>query len=174
MQSKKYPYIIILFIVIIVVAFVLWYKITPYSSHITSLPQNSVPEENGVSTSSTLPAPNWESEKKVKIEIISEGTGEMAQEGDLVFVHYTGFLENGEVFDSSIGSGQPFSFTLGKKEVIAGWEQGILGMRVGEKRKLIIPPDLAYGEKGVGGVIPPNAVLIFEVQMVKIQKSKNQ
>ena len=107
--------------------------------------------------------------KNMKIETLKEGTGVGAEDGDKVTVNYVGTLENGEKFDSSIDRGVPFSFTLGVGQVIKGWDQGILGMKKGEKRKLTIPPDLAYGEAGTpGGPIPPNATLIFEVELLAI------
>jgi len=112
---------------------------------------------------------NYETQE-MKTEILTQGTGEGAKAGDLVTVNYVGTLENGTKFDSSIDRGQPFAFTLGQNSVIQGWEQGLLGMKVGEKRKLTIPPELAYGEQGAGGVIPPNATLIFEVDMISIGK----
>ena len=105
----------------------------------------------------------------LKIEILKEGTGAAAKNGDTVVVHYTGTLIDGKKFDSSLDRGEPYSFPLGAGEVIAGWEQGILGMKVGEKRKLFIPSDLAYGERGAGGIIPPNAPLIFEVELLEIK-----
>lgn len=95
------------------------------------------------------------------------GDGDEAAVGDTVSVHYTGMLEDGTEFDSSEG-GQPFQFTIGAGQVIEGWEQGIPGMLVGGKRELTIGPELAYGEAGAGGVIPPNATLIFEVELVEI------
>ena len=104
----------------------------------------------------------------MKVEILTQGTGEGAKAGDLITVNYVGTLEDGTKFDSSIDRGQPFAFTLGQNSVIQGWEQGLLGMKPGEKRKLTIPPELAYGEQGAGGVIPPNATLIFEVDMISI------
>ena len=103
----------------------------------------------------------------VKIEILKEGTGEVSKTGDTLTVNYTGTLEDGTKFDSSIGR-EPFSFTLGQNSVIQGWEQGMLGMKVGEKRKLTIPSSLGYGSRGAGGVIPPNATLIFEVDLLEI------
>jgi len=104
----------------------------------------------------------------VKIEILQEGSGEETKTGDTVTVHYTGILENGTKFDSSIDRGLPFEFTLGENRVIQGWEVGVLGMKIGEKRKLTIPPELGYGSQGSGGVIPPNATLIFEVELLEI------
>jgi rhodanese-related sulfurtransferase len=103
---------------------------------------------------------------ELQIETITEGSGQAAEAGNKVFVHYTGKLEDGSVFDSSVTRGQPFSFTLGAGQVIRGWEQGILGMKVGEKRVLTIPPELGYGAAGAGGVIPPNATLTFEVELL--------
>ena len=105
---------------------------------------------------------------QLKIEILKEGTGALAGEGDTVSVHYTGTLLNGTKFDSSVG-GEPFSFTLGEGRVIAGWEQGVLGMKLGEKRKLTIAPELGYGPTGFAGVIPPNATLIFEVELLEVK-----
>lgn len=96
------------------------------------------------------------------------GTGEMPLQGNSVRVHYTGTLENGIKFDSSIDRNQPFSFKLGVGQVIAGWDEGVATMRVGGKRRLVIPGNLAYGEDGYPGVIPPNATLIFDVELLAI------
>jgi len=106
----------------------------------------------------------------VGIEILQEGSGAEAAANDTVTVHYTGVLEDGAKFDSSLDRGEPFSFVLGSGRVIQGWEQGVLGMRVGEKRKLVVPPELAYGEQGFGDIIPPNATLIFEVELLGINQ----
>lgn len=98
------------------------------------------------------------------------GEGKEAQPGIRIVVHYTGKLEDGTVFDSSVTRGQPFSFVLGEGRVIAGWEQGFAGMKVGGKRTLTIPPHLGYGERGAGGVIPPNATLVFDVELLDAQE----
>jgi len=105
----------------------------------------------------------------MKIEIIKNGAGSEAKNGNIITAHYVGTLENGQKFDSSIDRGEPFSFTLGAGEVIKGWDLGILGMKVGEKRKLTIPSDLAYGQAGIPGFISENATLIFEVELLVIE-----
>jgi FKBP-type peptidyl-prolyl cis-trans isomerase len=101
------------------------------------------------------------------------GDGTAATPGNKVSVHYTGWLYNngakGAKFDSSVDRGQPFQFTLGAHQVIAGWDEGVAGMKVGGKRTLIIPPELGYGARGAGGVIPPNATLMFDVELLGVQ-----
>jgi len=104
----------------------------------------------------------------MQIETLNEGIGEGAKVGDNIAVHYTGTLENGTKFDSSLDRNEVFEYTLGQNRVIQGWEKGLLGMKVGEKRKLVIPPELAYGPNGVPPVIPPNATLNFEIEMMSI------
>ena len=109
-------------------------------------------------------------ESGLKIEITQEGTGQGAKSGQTINVHYTGTLEDGTKFDSSLDRGTPFSFTLGSGQVIEGWDKGLLDMKVGEKRKLTIPSDMGYGPQGTpGGPIPPNATLIFDVEMIEIK-----
>ena len=100
--------------------------------------------------------------------VIEEGDGASPQPGQRVFVHYVGTLEDGTKFDSSRDRGRPFDFTIGQGQVIKGWDEGVGMMKVGDRRKLIIPPDLGYGARGAGGVIPPNATLIFDVELLRI------
>jgi peptidylprolyl isomerase len=100
---------------------------------------------------------------------IEAGTGVAPQTGDIVQVHYTGTLTDGTKFDSSHDRGQPLEFTLGRGQVIAGWDEGIALMKVGGKASLVIPPELGYGARGAGGVIPPNATLHFDVELVGIK-----
>ncbi|MFO0774988.1 MAG: FKBP-type peptidyl-prolyl cis-trans isomerase [Nitrospiraceae bacterium] len=97
------------------------------------------------------------------------GTGDQAKAGDLVVVHYTGWLTDGKKFDSSLDRRDPFSFNLGAGRVIKGWDEGVQGMKVGGKRKLTIPSALGYGARGAGGVIPPNATLIFDVELLEVR-----
>lgn len=105
----------------------------------------------------------------LEIDDLSPGTGTEATEGRTVSVHYTGTLTNGEKFDSSLDRGRPFEFTLGAGRVIKGWEQGVLGMKVGGKRKLTIPPELGYGARGFPPVIPANATLVFEIELLDVK-----
>jgi len=106
----------------------------------------------------------------LKVEEIKAGSGETATPGSVVTVHYTGWLEDGTKFDSSRDRGQPFSFQLGAGQVIKGWDQGVAGMEVGEVRKLTIPPELAYGNRAVGGgLIPANSTLVFEVELLDVE-----
>ena len=105
----------------------------------------------------------------LKITELQVGEGAEAASGQTVAVHYRGTLENGKQFDASYDRGTPFTFPLGAGRVIKGWDEGVVGMKVGGKRKLVIPPDLAYGSRGAGGVIPPNATLVFEVELLDVK-----
>jgi FKBP-type peptidyl-prolyl cis-trans isomerase len=105
----------------------------------------------------------------LKIWELQPGAGDPAVGGKDVTVHYTGWLTSGKKFDSSVDRDEPFTFGLGARQVIKGWDEGVSGMKVGGKRRLEIPPDLGYGTRGAGGVIPPNATLIFDVELLKVR-----
>ena len=102
------------------------------------------------------------------IEDLQEGSGKTAEKGKRITVHYTGYLTDGRKFDSSLDRGTPFTLVLGAGQVIQGWDEGFGGMKEGGKRKLTIPPEMGYGARGAGGVIPPNATLVFEVELLKV------
>jgi FKBP-type peptidyl-prolyl cis-trans isomerase len=106
--------------------------------------------------------------KELQIEKLTAGKGPAPRKGDRVIVHYTGWLTSGQKFDSSVDRNEPFAFALGLGQVIGGWDQGIATMVVGDKVKLTIPPHLAYGQRGFPGAIPPNATLVFEVELLGI------
>lgn len=108
-------------------------------------------------------------DNELKIEDIKVGEGTETKTGNTVSVNYIGTLLNGTKFDSSYDAGKPFEFTLGQNKVIQGWEKGILGMKTGGKRKLTIPPSLGYGETGAGGIIPSNATLLFEIELLDVK-----
>ena len=105
----------------------------------------------------------------LQYEELVEGNGPSPQAGQTVSVHYTGWLTDGTKFDSSIDRGQPFEFQIGKGQVIRGWDEGVMTMKIGGKRKLTIPPDLGYGNRGAGNVIPPGATLVFEVELLGLR-----
>ncbi len=131
--------------------------IAAVSENTTIIASKTMTDANAISTPSGL-----------KYIDIKEGTGAQPQAGQTVSVHYTGTLEDGTKFDSSRDRNQPFSFKLGAGQVIKGWDEGLSTMKVGGQRQLIIPPELGYGSRGAGGVIPPNATLIFDVELLKV------
>jgi len=107
----------------------------------------------------------------LKYEDIVEGDGQLCTgRGQTAIVHYTGWLEDGTKFDSSVDRNDPFSFPIDCSYVIPGWDEGVVGMKVGGKRKLIVPPELGYGERGAGGVIPANATLVFEIELLELSE----
>jgi len=137
-------------------------------THLTSCTKCS--GEKNASTSASGPtAPAGQDFVELKIETLKPGDGAAASSGKKVTVHYTGTLTDGKVFDSSETRKAPFTFTLGQGQVIPGWDKGVDGMKIGERRRLSIPSAMAYGEKGVGSVIPPNAPLVFEVELLNVE-----
>lgn len=105
----------------------------------------------------------------LEIHEVEKGFGDVARAGKTVIVHYTGYLTDGTKFDSSVDRGTPFSFPLGAGRVIRGWDEGVAGMKVGGRRKLVIPPELGYGSRGAGRAIPPNATLVFDVELLEVK-----
>jgi len=124
---------------------------------------------SGVTQNTSISQGTSQRDSQLRIEDLSIGTGPEAKVGDRISVHYTGWLADGAKFDSSRDRNEPFEFILGQGNVIEGWDKGVVGMKVGGKRKLVIPPQMAYGERGAGGIIPPNAVLTFEVELLAVQ-----
>jgi FKBP-type peptidyl-prolyl cis-trans isomerase len=131
-----------------------------------------VEKPNGNDQSQQAEGSNKNNNKLMELGIktTKEGTGDrIVNSGDTISAHYTGKLEDGTKFDSSVDRGTPFTFTIGQGQVIQGWEQGLLGMKVGEKRTLTIPSELGYGARGAGNAIPPNATLIFDIELMSIK-----
>lgn len=160
--------LLILIIVIALVGLVVWLLINK-DKKIHEMSPTPTLTPTPTSTPESTPGPVTTYPNGLKIQDLAFGTGEEAVDGKTITVHYTGTLENGTKFDSSVDRGQPFSFVLGSGYVIQGWEQGFKGMKVGGKRKLIIPPALGYGSRGAGNLIPPNATLIFEVELLAVE-----
>ena len=119
--------------------------------------------------SSSCGRKNFMTKSGVNVEVITEGKGATPKQGQVVTVHYTGWLTDSTKFDSSVDRGQPFKYQFGVGQVIQGWDDGVETMKVGGKSRFTIPPELGYGRQGAGGVIPPNATLIFEVELLGIQ-----
>jgi len=146
--------------ILVLAAAVLWAQTAP-KKRVLVVPNTKAPTKvigDGVKTDSGLQY--WD---------IKVGTGTVAKDGSHVKVHYTGWLTTGKKFDSSVDAHQPFEFTIGKGDVIKGWDEGVTGMKVGGKRQLRIPPELGYGDSGTpGGPIPPNATLIFDIQLLAV------
>ena len=146
----------------------------PVEEPVAQTPEPLKPiEEPPAPEAETKPAPSAPKTIKtasgLRYQDLVVGKGASPKAGNRVRVHYTGWLTDGTKFDSSLDRGVPFDFTLGRGEVIPGWDEGVATMKVGGKRKLTIPPQLAYGSGGAGGVIPPNATLIFEVELLAVQ-----
>ncbi len=167
MQQKN---IIIGVIVLAVILAGIFYQMSQKSA---SNQNNNQTQNNNNQTTNTMDSN--QNASGLKIETLAEGSGAEAKTGDMVTVNYTGTLTDGTKFDSSLNPGRtPFAFTIGpdcvknNNCVIEGWNLGVTGMKVGEKRKLTIPPELGYGASGAGALIPPNATLIFEVELLKI------
>ena len=132
-------------------------------------PAEQTSPETPAEAPAETPAPMFEDVTELVTDDVKKGDGAEATDGKTVVVHYTGWLTDGTKFDSSLDRGQPFEFALGAGGVIPGWEQGVAGMKVGGTRRLTIPPALGYGEQGAGGVIPPNATLLFEIELLEIR-----
>ena len=172
MESKKV--IIIAVIAVVIISLVAYVMNRQAKNSLDTLAQNTshvdvqkMLAEKAQGNAAEAVNPN--NQTKMKIEILKQGTGVESKNGDTLTVNYTGTLEDGTKFDSSLNPGRdPFVFTVGVGQVIKGWDQGMVGMKVGEQRKLTIPSDLGYGASGAGNSIPPNATLIFVVDLLKI------
>ncbi len=154
--------LLIVVIVVVLIAILAIYYITS-NKNLPAENQNTTNQSNSPTPSSSSFAIQG-----MKVEVLQKGSGPEVKANDYVTVDYVGTLENGTKFDSSIDRGVPFKFYVGQGQVIKGWDLGVAGMKVGEKRKLTIPPELGYGTSGAGALIPPNATLIFEVSLLKI------
>ena len=138
----------------------------------TPVADAGTPEGNGGDVTDGLPPVDGDTvttDTGLEYIDVEDGTGATPEQGQTVVVHYTGWLEDGTKFDSSLDGGTPLEFALGTGQVIPGWDEGLATMKVGGKRRLILPPELAYGDGGAGAVIPPNATLIFDVELLEIR-----
>ena len=166
MSSKSLKIILGLVSSAVLIGIVVWALQQRQSSNDTIEQTETTTETSGGSAPSIITPPGGGTE--MKIEELKAGTGAEAVAGKTVTVHYTGWLTDGKKFDSSLDRNDPFKFKLGAGQVIQGWDKGVAGMKVGGKRKLIIPPHMGYGERGAGGTIPPNATLVFEVELLGV------
>lgn len=176
-EYKKYSYgkrplwqWILLYVIIGAIAYgLIYYFFFANKGGYTYTTQNNQNSTNTTTNQMQTTNTNDYDIQGMRVQIETAGGGQAAKSGDMVTVNYTGTLTDGTKFDSSLNPGRtPFQFTLGQNQVIQGWELGVAGMKVGEKRKLTIPPELGYGAQAVGGVIPANATLLFEVELLKI------
>lgn len=165
MENKKNMMVVWVLIVLVVIVGLIYITINKANAPVE--PKEQLGQEQNTNMENT------QNNEGVKITILNEGTGEVAKAGDTVAMNYTGTLADGTTFDSNVDPTfkhvEPFVFTIGAGQVIKGWDVGIAGMKVGEKRKLEINPDFGYGANGAGNVIPPNATLIFEVELLAIK-----
>jgi len=172
---KKSVLIILILILIILVGFLIYFFTrNPVEApdliaenNVSHIDLNSLGSNQAQTNASE--SLNQNKETEMKIEILKQGSGIESKKGDTLTVNYTGTLIDGTKFDSSLNPGrEPFVFTVGAGQVIQGWDQGLIGMKQGEQRKLTIPPEMGYGASGAGGIIPPNATLIFVVDLLEI------
>lgn len=160
-------------ILIVFIAIAVWFVVQK-TKEVSEITETMTPLAD--SGQSSLPQATPEASPPIRydnglvVQDITVGSGKTAENGDTLSANYVGMLENSTVFDNSYDRGQPIEFVLGAGQLIKGWELGLLGMKEGGKRKLIIPPSLGYGAKGAGGVIPPNATLLFEIELVGVTK----
>lgn len=159
--------IAVAFAVVVVAVFFVFPRLSPFGN--VAANNEPLPETTTRIDSTTTMTP--ENSDQLQVSDIAVGAGATAEAGDMVTVNYVGALTDGTIFDASANHGSTgFTFSLGAGEVIRGWDQGVLGMKEGGKRKLVIPAELAYGNRAIGDVIPANSTLVFEVELVKVQK----
>ena len=182
MSANEKMVIIGFFVVIVLIAAVVWYQENKKKIEYIPVKEPTVIANTPIPTASlgigsvqptaqptAQPTLDLKNIKELMLQDIKEGTGEAVITGKKVTVNYNGYLIDGTKFDSSYDKGTPFTFSLGSGEVIKGWDQGVVGMKIGGMRRLIIPSTLGYAEKGAGDVIPPNATLVFEIELLKIE-----
>jgi len=161
--------VLVFVILVVFIAIAVWFVIqkTREAGRTTITPTPTA-------TPTSTPAPEASEpvryENGLVVQDVIIGNGKIAENGDTLSAHYVGALEDGTVFDESYGKGQPIQFVLGSGQLIPGWELGIVGMKEGGKRRLVIPPELAYGAQGAGDAIPPNATILFEIELVSVTK----